>query len=95
MCIRDRSNGLPNTNNPTNLSPGIYDATITDAQGCSTTATSIINATPALVACTSGIDPTCVNGDDGQLTVNVSGGNTPYTYQWNDPFQQNTATALL
>ena len=88
------SNGLPNTNNPTNLSPGIYDATITDAQGCSTTAASIINATPALVASTNGIDPTCVNGDDGQLTVNVSGGNTPYTYQWNDPFQQNTATAF-
>ena len=88
------SNGLPNTNNPTNLSPGIYDVTIADAQGCTTTAASIINATPALVAFTSGIDPTCVNGDDGQLTVNVSGGNTPYTYQWNDPFQQNTATAF-
>jgi len=88
------SNGLPNINKPTNLAPGSYDATVTDAQGCTTTASGTINPTPALNISVNGIDPTCVGGDDGQLSVSVTGGTFPYSYEWTDPFRQNTATAF-
>ena len=30
---------------------------------------------------------------DGEITANVTGGNTPYFYLWNDPYAQTTATA--
>ncbi|MEO0899383.1 MAG: Omp28-related outer membrane protein [Bacteroidota bacterium] len=33
------------------------------------------------------------NGSDGTAIVSVSGGLAPYSYQWNDPAQQTTATA--
>ena len=88
------NNNLPNTNNPTNLSPGFYQTSITDTNGCMITAAGIIESTPLLSISLSGVDPTCVNGDDGQLTVTPTGGTGPYSFQWNDPFQQNTATAF-
>ncbi len=88
------TNSLPNTNNPTNLSPGLYQTSITDTNGCMITAAGIIEDTPPLSISLSGIDPTCVGGDDGQLTVTSTGGTSPYSFQWNDPFQQNTATAF-
>ena len=30
---------------------------------------------------------------DGTASINPSGGNAPYSYEWNDPFEQITATA--
>jgi gliding motility-associated-like protein len=37
---------------------------------------------------------TCPGGNDGSATVNVTGGQAPYTFQWNDPAGQTTATAV-
>jgi len=90
----DWTQGLPNIATPTGLSPGLYQTSITDANGCMITAAGFIEETPLLMITLNGVDPTCVDGDDGQLTVNPTGGTGPYSYQWNDPFTQNTATAF-
>ena len=37
---------------------------------------------------------TCPGGADGSATVNVTGNQGPYTFQWNDEDQQATSTAV-
>ncbi|MDG1841761.1 MAG: T9SS type A sorting domain-containing protein [Crocinitomicaceae bacterium] len=41
----------------------------------------------------SSVNASCIGCADGSATVSVSGGVAPYTYLWNDPSAQTTATA--
>jgi PKD repeat protein len=90
-------NTLPiqTTQTATNLSPGSYQVTVTDLLGC--TAIDSITITgpsqPLTVAATS-TDVNCVDANNGTATATVSGGTPGYTYQWNDPMMQTTATAI-
>lgn len=75
----------PNTvsgNNPTGLSAGIYQMTISDAYGCSAIVTDTIReaATP-LSATTSSTDFTCNGANDGTIAITIGGGYPPYSYQ--------------
>lgn len=75
-----------------NLSAGSYSVTVTDNKGCTATANIIINEPAQLtVSNASSTDVSCNGGNDGQATVNISGGTTPYSYLWSD--NQTTATA--
>jgi len=76
-----------------NLCVGTYNVIVTDANGCSSIASVSINEPAALVLSVTGTDPACPGACDGQATASVTGGNSPYTYQWNDPDFQITATA--
>lgn len=81
------SGGTPpylGTGNFTVTSPGTYNYTVTDANGCTAIATGIANATSGLAA--SGVvDGISCNGNcDGSINVSVVGGTPPYTYLWND-----------
>jgi len=69
----------------TGLSAGNYNILITDINGCTATGNeavanlggpSIDNITP--------VNETCFGACDGSITVTVSGGNPPYSYQWYD-----------
>ncbi|MFB6306761.1 MAG: SprB repeat-containing protein [Flavobacteriales bacterium] len=74
--------------------PGEYCVTITDDVGCQSAP--ICDTIEAAVPITATTDSTPVqcNGDStGSATVNPSGGQTPYTYSWNDPNNQTTQTA--
>jgi hypothetical protein len=80
----------------TGLSAGNYCVVVTDAGGCtagSPPVCVIINEPTALVLTGSSVDANCGNAD-GQACVNVSGGASPYTYQWNDVGSQTTACAV-
>ncbi|MBL4578241.1 MAG: PKD domain-containing protein, partial [Flavobacteriales bacterium] len=78
----------------TGLGTGTYTVTITDAFGCFMTATAPAITEPIAIALsTTSSNATCGNFD-GSATVTInSGGLAPFTYLWDDPGTQNTATA--
>jgi gliding motility-associated-like protein len=69
----------------TNLCVGTYDATVTDFNGCTSISTIIITTPNPIVLTTTQVDLTCNNVCIGEATVNISGGTTPYTIQWDNP----------
>jgi len=76
-----------------NLTAANYKVTISDANGCSDTASVIISQPTVLLATISANSDASCNGlSDGSATVGVSGGTSPYTYLWNDPANSSTAT---
>ncbi|MBI4648728.1 MAG: SprB repeat-containing protein, partial [Bacteroidia bacterium] len=79
----------------TNVPSGSYYVTITDVIGC--TADEVVNINDIDGPSISGFDindATCYGNSDGSATVNVTGGVSPYSYQWNDTLQQVTANAI-
>lgn len=72
---------------------GTYTLTVTDASGCTRTSTATIGAWNTLTAFALASGPTCNTSCNGSATVNISSGNGPFSYQWNDPLGQNTSTA--
>ncbi|WP_075341850.1 T9SS type A sorting domain-containing protein [Tenacibaculum agarivorans] len=71
------------TETATNLIATNYVVFVTDARGCQ--ATGNITLTPPGGLKIEPIvkkDPTCFNGSDGEIQLQISGGVTPYTYSW-------------
>jgi gliding motility-associated-like protein len=87
-------NGAGNNQVATNLGPNNYTVTVTDDLGCQATASVVITEPTALAASTSSTNNSCYQSCDGSATVNPSGGSGGYSYQWNDPNFQTTATAI-
>lgn len=77
----------------TALTPGTYDVTVTDLDGCIQTAQATVGDIPPGTATIGTItDVSCNGGSDGTIDVSMSGtGTSPYTYQW---FNGTTSTAL-
>ncbi len=71
----------------------IYGVTVTDAEGCTASATVLITDSAALVAYAIPFGVSCNGDDDGSATVFASGGIGPYFYSWNDNADQDTQTA--
>ncbi len=79
-----------------NLSAGDYSATYTDNNGCVGTGLISIDYSE-LFSINNSEDTTsvsCLDDIDGTFNFNVSGGWLPYTYDWNDPLNQQLATAV-
>lgn len=73
----------------TNLAPGTYSYTITDANGCTDTEDAIIDEPDLLVATVTNIvNPACGGDCNGAVFYEVEGGTTPYVYLLN-PSGQN------
>lgn len=67
----------------TGLAAGSYSVIVTDANGCTTTATAtILNSGAPTIQVTSQSDPTCFSGTNGTATIVATGGTGPYTYNW-------------
>ncbi|NKQ39204.1 MAG: hypothetical protein HF967_07040, partial [Methanosarcinales archaeon] len=85
------SNGAT-TQTISNLAAGTYTVTITDANGCTTTTTVIINQPIILI--TTSTPATCGSANDGTAMVSASGGVPSYSYLWSDGQTTATATGL-
>ncbi len=73
------------TQDLTDLSPGVYAVTITDANGCTLSdSAEILEPNPLSATITSITNVSCNGGSDGGFTVNVTGGTSPYGYFWNN-----------
>ncbi len=70
------------TPNLTNLCPGIYSVTITDASGSTASGTRTITAPPELTFTTINTNPSDITASDGAISIIANGGAPPYTYQW-------------
>ncbi|NQV54041.1 MAG: T9SS type A sorting domain-containing protein, partial [Flavobacteriales bacterium] len=67
----------------TNLSPGNYTVTVTDANGCTETAAQAITQPAALsVTATLLANVSCAGGNDGSANASAAGGTSPYSYAW-------------
>ncbi len=72
---------------------GNYTVYVTDANNCLDSATYTVNEPNQLVVDTVTVPSTC-GQLNGSATVNIVTNSTPgYTYSWNDPSNQTTATA--
>lgn len=75
------SNGAT-TQNIGGLAPGTYTVAVTDANGCTTTAGATIGQPAGLQASAVPTPATCAGTPTGSISLSVSGGTAPYTYQW-------------
>lgn len=89
------SNGstIPTINN---MSAGNYTVTVTDYAGCSATTSVYINepmfplrAEPLVTS------PSCSTNTEGAINLQVSGGTSPYSYQWNSGETTQDISGLL
>ncbi|MFN0035444.1 MAG: proprotein convertase P-domain-containing protein, partial [Saprospiraceae bacterium] len=65
-----------------NLPAGNYTVTVSDANGCSTTASAGVTEPSLFTVSTTHTNVTCLNGGDGSATAVPMGGVEPYTYSW-------------
>lgn len=76
-----------------NLGVGTYIVTVTDNNGCQDTATiNISTINGPVISNPQQNNVTCFGLSDGNASITVSGGTTPYTYSWS-PSGGNAATA--
>src|SRR6185295_7106087 len=68
-----------------NLSAGTYTVTVTDGNGCTVAAPTIVSE-PAPISIADAITNITCNGyDDGTLLLTTSGGTAPFSYSWSSP----------
>lgn len=76
-----------------NLPAGSISVTVTDNSSCSTTGSSTINAITPPTASITVTNETC-SAANGTASVIISGGTTPFTYNWNSGGATATITGL-
>lgn len=67
-----------------NLRAGTYAVTVTDANGCTATATSTVYEPSRIIVTTTVTSVKCNGGFDGNISAVVTGGASPYLYTWSN-----------
>ncbi|MFN0034225.1 MAG: gliding motility-associated C-terminal domain-containing protein [Saprospiraceae bacterium] len=84
------------TSSITGLPFGVYTVTITDNSECTNSIDTInIGQPEEMQLMTSAEDPNCFGGSNGQATVEVMGGVSPYTYLWQNAAGVNVGNANM
>jgi len=65
-----------------NLASGMYTVTVTDANACSTTASTLIPQPSPLNSPVSTTNISCINAATGTAMANPAGGTAPYSFVW-------------
>jgi hypothetical protein len=76
-----------------NVCGGCYDVCVTDANGCQSCNQVNVGTGCNLQATSTQTEVTCFGNCDGSATIFATGGDGNYSYTWDDPANQTTATA--
>ena len=89
------NNGMT-TKTITGLSTGVYTVTVTDSINCPSVASSITINEPSVISATADVDSvSCFGGNDGLITLGISGGNGSYAFLWSDGQTTQNASGLV
>lgn len=69
----------------TQLGPGTYTVTVTDANGCTQSISGSVVEIPGLTVNLTSQPATCQNSNDGSLTPIITNGMAPFSFLWNNP----------
>lgn len=83
-----------NTASVNNLGAGGYQVTITDANGCSGTASTTVTTPNGPSATQVTTDISCFGANDGEINVTTTGGTGNITYAWNTSVSTEDLNAL-
>lgn len=83
------------TQTATGLGVGIFSVIITDANNCTMTDSVALSNSGAPSFNFSIAKPSCLGNNDGSITVNASGGTSPYTYLWSNGATTATTSNLF
>ncbi len=72
------------TEDLTDVAPGSYTVTATDVNGCEGEQTFTVDDTPNEPNVTATTTESICGSDNGSIDVSVSGGDSPYTYDWDN-----------
>lgn len=79
------SNGSNAAGTLAGINAGTFTLTLTDSRGCSATASAQVDDTPGLLLSPDTVlDVSCPGGSDGRISVNIAGGQGPYSYLWSN-----------
>ena len=88
------SNGA-NTRQISGLTAGVYTLTITSADGITAQSVYTITQPSALTVTTSLVNNICYGDADGGITLSVSGGIQPYSFNWSNGSSLQNQTGLI
>jgi len=86
------SNGA-NQSSTTNLSAGPHSVVVTDANGCSTTVNFTVNSVTAPTVSGTIVSPALCFAGNGSATVQLNGGQAPFSYAWSNGSTADTLQA--
>lgn len=76
------------------LRPGVYTVTVTDASGCQTVVETELTAPPAISLQVEATDVSCAGNSDGHINVIANGGTAPFAYTWSNGLTTAKASDL-
>ncbi len=83
------------TQNRAGLAQGTYSVTVTDNAGCSAINSSTVNQPGAITVTPTATNASCFGGSNGAINMGVSGGNSPYTFNWGGGITTQNRTGLM
>jgi len=78
-----------------NIPNGTYTVTVTDGNGCTETITVIVDATCTLMAAITEVRPTSCTGNDGSITLTISGVKNELDIKWSNGGTGASQTGLI
>ena len=78
----------------TDLSAGVYQVTLTDANGCTLSESYTVSSSASDLSVEATVTDDCDNRGEGAIITTVTGGQAPYTYEWG-PFLSTTEANLI
>lgn len=87
--------GVDPVEDPQGLLSGVYNVLVTDANGCTSTETVDVTTPTALSVSAVPTNTNCNGDNSGSIDVTVSGGEAPFTYQWDNGLNDDEDQASL